>query len=76
MNIHIVPSSGKPASRFPCRSFQFPLSHLHPHPPLSNENITARNIAVWPARSVQPQPVIGLFIRGSGRVSYPGCWDV
>lgn len=72
MNTHIVRNASKFASRFPCRSFQF---HSHPHPPLSNENITARNIAVWPARSAQPRPVIGLFVKGGGKPSYPGCAD-
>lgn len=75
MNTHIVRNASNFASRFPCRSFQFPLSHSHPHPPLSNENITTRNIAVWPARSVQPRPVIGLFFKGGGKPSYLGCLD-
>jgi hypothetical protein len=77
MTIYILPSSGKSASRLPCRSFQFPLSHLHPHPPPSNENITTRrNIAVWPARSARPRLVLGLFIKGGKKPSYPGCMDV
>jgi hypothetical protein len=77
MNTHIVRSASNFASRFPCRSFQFHPSHLHPHPPLSNEKIsTRRNVAVWPARSVRPRLVIGLFIKGGERPSYPGCLDV
>lgn len=75
MNTYIVRSASNSASRFPYRSFQFAQSHSLPHPPLSNENITTRNIAVWPARSVQPRPVIGLFVRGGWKLSYPGYTD-
>lgn len=75
MTTHIVRNASKFASRFPYRSNRFAQSHSHPHPPHSNENITARNVAVWPARSVQPRPVIGLFVKGGGKLSYPGCAD-
>lgn len=74
MTTHIVRNASNFASRFPYRSF--PFTHSHPHPPLSNENITARNVAVWPARSAQPRPVIGLFVSGVGKLSYTGCADV
>ena len=77
MTTHIVCIASNFASRFPCRSFQFPQSHLHPHPSLSNENITtSRNMAVWPARSARPRLVVGLFIRGGRKPSTPGCLDV
>ncbi len=77
MTTHIVCNASNFASRFQCRSFQFPPAHLHPHPPLSNENITSsRSMAIWPARSARPRPVIGLFIHGGGKLSYPGCVDV
>ena len=77
MTTPIVCNASNFASRFPCRSFQFPQSHLHPHPPLSNENIIPRrSMAVWPARSARPRPVIGLFVRGGGKLLYLGCADV
>ena len=77
MNIHIVRNTGNFASRFPWRSFQFHPSHLHTHPPLSSENIsTRRNVAVWPARSLRPRLVFGLFIKGGGRPACADCADV
>ena len=77
MTTHIVCNASNFASRFPCRSFQFTQFHLHPHPPHSNGNITvSRNMAIWPARSTRPRLVVGLFIRGGGKPSYPGYMDV
>ena len=77
MNTHIVRNPGNIASRFPRRSSNFPLSHLHPHPHLSNENIAvSRNRTIWPARSVRPRIVFGLHVQGGGNSSCPGCADV
>lgn len=70
MTTHIVCNASNFASRFPRRSSRFSPSHSRPHPLLSNENIaTSRNIAIWPARSMRPRLVVGLFIKGGRKPS-------
>ncbi len=77
MNSHIVHNTRNNASRFPQRLLHFSTSHslTHPHP--SNENIdSTRNTAIWPARSRQPAPVIGLHVKGRWKPSSPDYMDV
>ena len=77
MNTHIVRNTGNIASRVPHRSFNFIAAHSLPHPLTSNEKITdGRHVAIWPARSKQPRPVIGLGIVGRKKHLAPGCMDV
>jgi hypothetical protein len=77
MNTHIVHNTGSIASRFPHRSFQFAPSHSHHHPHRSSENIArSRSVAIWPARSGQSRPVIGLYVRGGGKPLPLGYTDV
>jgi hypothetical protein len=77
MNTHIVHNTGNIASRFPQRSFQFAPSHSYHHPHRSNENIAGnRNVAIWPARSRQSRPVIGLYSGSGGKPLPPGYTDV